>query len=226
VTIRHLGGVPWTHLDAYVTPTAVLAGQVSTGVGSCILHGAVRPAEAAGPGRRERCDHGERGAARHRATPPAHRRPGAGRHANPQLTGVGTCDEMFLAVGAMALNGGHLGRAPAAKVGLGGWPTSARSWRRGRPDPGWVGGGRRPGPDLPARRGGAIGAGLAEARWSFLHYVLGADDAGGRRGRLQAARSRTTSPRWPATTAKTRSSAPPAAGDGAAPAPAHSHRGF
>jgi carbonic anhydrase/acetyltransferase-like protein (isoleucine patch superfamily) len=45
VRIRHLGGAPWVHPDAYVAPTAVLSGQVSVGAGSCVLHGAVLAAE-------------------------------------------------------------------------------------------------------------------------------------------------------------------------------------
>jgi hypothetical protein len=37
-----------------------------------------------------------------------------------------------------------------------------------------------------------IAVGLAEAGWSLLHYVLGADDAGGRRDQLQTALARHT----------------------------------
>jgi hypothetical protein len=37
-----------------------------------------------------------------------------------------------------------------------------------------------------------IAAGLAEAGWSFLHYMLGVDDASGRRDQLQAALTRYT----------------------------------
>jgi hypothetical protein len=38
----------------------------------------------------------------------------------------------------------------------------------------------------------ASGQHSAETRWSFLRYVLGADDAGGRRSQLQAALTRYT----------------------------------
>ena len=53
VRIRHLGGSPWVHPDAYVAPTAVLSGQVSVGAGSCIMHRAVLAAGriAAAPAR-------------------------------------------------------------------------------------------------------------------------------------------------------------------------------
>jgi len=46
--IKHREMTPSVHPDAYVTPTAVLSGQVSVGAGSCVLHGAVLTADGRG----------------------------------------------------------------------------------------------------------------------------------------------------------------------------------
>jgi carbonic anhydrase/acetyltransferase-like protein (isoleucine patch superfamily) len=112
----------------------------------------------------------------------------AGPHA--QLTGAAACDEVFLAAGAMALPGAHLGRGatagPGAVVHVG-----AIVAPQARIPAGWVAVGD-PARIYPPGEAEPIAAGLAETRWSFLHYVLGADDAGGRRGQLQAALARYT----------------------------------
>jgi hypothetical protein len=112
----------------------------------------------------------------------------AGPHA--QLTGAATGDEVFLAAGAMALPGAHLGRA--ATAGLGAVVhVGAIVAPHARIQAGWIAVGD-PARIYPPGEAAAIAAGLAEAGWSFVHYVLGADDAGGRRGQLQAALARYT----------------------------------
>ena len=71
-----------------------------------------------------------------------------------------------------------------------------------------------------------IAAGLAEAGWSFLHYVLGVDDPGGRCNQLQAALARYTAAMARHPRQDQISCPPPAAADdGAAPAHARRRRG-
>jgi len=72
------------------------------------------------------------------------------------------------------------------------WSTWGRSWRRrpGSRSAGW----RWVTPPSCTRPGQAepIQAALAEAGWSFLPFMLGVDDAGGRRDQLRAALARYT----------------------------------
>jgi carbonic anhydrase/acetyltransferase-like protein (isoleucine patch superfamily) len=190
VRIRHLGGSPWVHPDAYVAPTAVLSGQVSVGTGSCVLHGAVLAAEGGPVQVGAGCVIMENAVLRGTVPHPLllGDRVLAGPHT--QLTGAAACDEVFLAAGAMVLPGAHLGRA--ATVGLGTVVhVGAIVAPRARIPAGWVAVGD-PARIYPPGEAESIAAGLAEAGWSFVHYVLGADDAGGRRGQLQAALARYT----------------------------------
>jgi carbonic anhydrase/acetyltransferase-like protein (isoleucine patch superfamily) len=190
VRIRHLGGAPWVHPDAYVAPTAVLSGQVSIGAGSCIMHGAVLAAEGGPVQIGAGCVIMENAVLRGTVPHPLllGDRVLAGPHA--QLTGAAAADEVFFAADAMALPGAHLGRA--ATVGLGAVVhVGAIVAPRARIPAGWVAVGD-PARIYPPGEAEPIAAGLAEAGWSFLHYVLGVDDAGGRRGQLQAALARYT----------------------------------
>jgi carbonic anhydrase/acetyltransferase-like protein (isoleucine patch superfamily) len=190
VRIRHLGGTPWVHPDAYVAPTAVLSGQVSVGAGSCIMHGAVLAAEGGPVQVGAGCVIMENAVLRGTVPHPLllGDRVLAGPHA--QLTGAAACDEVFLAAGAMVLPGAHLGRA--ATAGLGAVVhVGAIVAPRARIPAGWIAVGD-PARIYPPGEAEPIAAGLAEARWSFLHYVLGADDPAGRRGQLQSALARYT----------------------------------
>jgi carbonic anhydrase/acetyltransferase-like protein (isoleucine patch superfamily) len=190
VRIRHLGGAPWVHPGAYVAPTAVLSGQVSVGAGSCVLHGAVLAAEGGPVQVGAGCVIMENAVLRGTVPHPLliGDRVLAGPHA--QLTGATIADEAFIAAGAMVLNGAHLGRAAA--VAAGAVVHVGAIVAPGAQIPaGWVAAGD-PARIYPPGETEPIAAGLAEAGWSFLHYVLGADDAGGRHGQLQAALARYT----------------------------------
>jgi carbonic anhydrase/acetyltransferase-like protein (isoleucine patch superfamily) len=190
VRIRHLGMTPCVHPEAYVAPTAVLSGQVSVGAGSCVLHGAVLAAEGGPVQIGAGCVIMEnavlRGTARHPLL--VGDRVLVGPHA--RLTGAAVADEVFIAVGAMVLNGAHLGRAATIAAGavvhLGAIvPPHART------PVGWVAVGD-PARSYPPGEAEPIRAGLAEAGPAFLHYVLGLDDGGGHREQLQAALARYT----------------------------------
>src|SRR5215475_15560203 len=115
-TIRHLGMAPSIHPEAYVAPTAVVSGEVSIGAGSCIMHGAVISAEGGPVQIGVHCVIMEnavlRGTVRHPLVMGDHVL--AGPHA--QLTGCGIADEVFIAAGAMVLNGAHLGRASSVAL--------------------------------------------------------------------------------------------------------------
>jgi carbonic anhydrase/acetyltransferase-like protein (isoleucine patch superfamily) len=190
VRIRHLGMTPYIHPEAYVAPTAVLSGQVSVGAGSCVLHGAVLAAEGGPVQIGAGCVIMEnavlRGTARHPLL--MGDRVLVGPHA--QLTGAAVADEVFIAVGAMVLNGAHLGRA--ASIGAGAVVhLGAIVAPHARIPVGWVAVGD-PARSYPPGEAEPIQVGLAEAGPAFLHYVLGVDDAGGRREQLQAALARYT----------------------------------
>ena len=184
------GMAPSVHPEAYVAPTAVLSGQVSVGAGSCIMHGAVLAAEGGPVQVGAGCVIMEnavlRGTPRHRLL--IGDRVLAGPHA--QLTGCTVADEVFIAAGAMVCNGAHLGRAAAVALGavvhFGAIVAPAA-----RIPAGWVAVGD-PARPYPPGQAEAIGAGLAEAGWSFLPLVFGVDDAGGRRDQLRAALARYT----------------------------------
>ena len=168
----------------------MLSGQVSIGPGSCVLHGAVLAAEGGPVQVGAGCVIMENAVLRGTVPHPLllGDRVLAGPHT--QLTGAAACDEVFLAAGAMVLPGAHLGRAATfaatALVHVG-----ASVAPRARIPVGWVAVGD-PARIYPPGEAESIAAGLAEAGWSFVHYVLGADDAGGRRDQLQAALARYT----------------------------------
>jgi carbonic anhydrase/acetyltransferase-like protein (isoleucine patch superfamily) len=190
VRIRHLGRAPSVHPDAYVAPTAVISGQVSIGAGSCIMHGAVLAAEGGPVQIGTGCVIMEnavlRGTLRHPLI--IGDRVLAGPHA--QLTGAGIADEVFIAAGAMVLNGAHLGRAASLAAGavvhLGAIVAPLA-----RIPIGWVAVGD-PARIYPPGQAEPIQAGLAEAGWGFLPFIFGADDAGGRHEQLRAALQRYT----------------------------------
>jgi hypothetical protein len=127
-----------------------------------------------------------RGTARHRLV--LGDRVLAGPHA--QLTGCTLADEVFIAAGAMVLNGANLGRAAAVAVGavvhLG-----AIVAPQARIPAGWVAVGD-PARIYPPGQAEAIQAGLAQTGWSFLPFIFGIDDAGGRREQFRAALTRYT----------------------------------
>jgi carbonic anhydrase/acetyltransferase-like protein (isoleucine patch superfamily) len=190
MTIRHLGMVPSIHPGAYVAPTAVVSGQVSIGAGSCIMHGAVLAAEGGPVQVGAGCVIMENAVLR--GTPRHPLRIGdrvlAGPHS--QLTGCTIADEVFIAGGAMVLNGAHLGRAAAVAAGavvhLG-----AIVAPQDRIPVGWVAVGD-PACCYPPGEAEAVAAGLAGAGWSFFPVICGVDDAGGRREQLRAALARYT----------------------------------
>jgi len=181
---------PSVHPEAYVAPTAVLSGQVSVGAGSCVLHGAVLAAEGGPVQIGAGCVIMEnavlRGTARHPLL--MGDRVLVGPHA--QLTGAAVADEVFIAVGAMVLNGAHLGRAATVAAGAV-VHQGAIGAPQARIPVGWVAVGD-PARIYPPGEAEPIRAGVAEASPAFLHYVLGVDDAGGRRDQLQAALARYT----------------------------------
>jgi carbonic anhydrase/acetyltransferase-like protein (isoleucine patch superfamily) len=190
IEIRHRGFAPSVHPDAYVAPTAVLSGQVSIGPGSCVLHGAVLAAEGGPVQVGAGCVIMENAVLR--GTVPHPLRIGdrvlAGPHA--QLTGCTITDEVFIAAGAMVGNGAHLGRA--ASVALGAIVhLGAIVEPHARIPAGWVAVGD-PAHSYPPGEAGAIEAGLAETGWSFLSFIFGVDDAGGRRDQLRTALARYT----------------------------------
>ena len=190
MTIRHLDREPSIHPQAYVAPSAVISGQVSVGAGSCIMHGAVLAAEGGPVQVGAGCvimEHAVlRGTARHPLLIGDHVL--AGPHA--QLTGATVTDEVFIAAGAMVCNGAHLGRAAAVGAGavvhLG-----AIVAPQARIPVGWVAAGD-PARIYPPGEAEAIQAVLAETGWSFLPFIFGIDDAGGRREQLRAALKRYT----------------------------------
>ena len=190
VLIRHLGMAPSVHPEAYVAPTAVLSGQVSVGAGSCIMHGAVLAAEGGPVQVGAGCVIMENAVLR--GTPVHPLRIGdrvlAGPHT--QLTGCTLADEVFLAAGAMVLPGAHLGRAASIAAGavvhLG-----AIVAPQARIPAGWVAVGD-PACCYPPGQAEAIAAGRAGTGWSFFPFMLGVDDAGGRRDQLRAALARYT----------------------------------
>ena len=190
MTIRHLGMAPSVHPEAYVAPTAVLSGQVSVGAGSCIMHGAVLAAEGGPVQVGAGCVIMENAVLRGTLRNPL--RIGDRVLAGPgaQLTGCGIADEVFIAGGAMVLPGAHLGRAAAVAAGavvhLGTIVAPAA-----RIPAGWVAVGD-PARLYPPGQAEAIAAGVAEAGWSFFPFMLGVDDAGGRRDQLRAALARYT----------------------------------
>ena len=190
VTIRHRGMAPSVHPDAYVAPTAVLSGQVSIGPGSCVLHGAVLAAEGGPVQVGANCVIMENAVLR--GTVPHPLLIGDSVLAGPhtQLTGCTLADEVFIAAGAMACNGAHLGRAasvaPGAVVHLG-----AIVAPHARIPAGWVAVGD-PARAYPPGQAEAIRTALAETGWSFLPLIFGIDDAGGRRDQLRTALARYT----------------------------------
>jgi carbonic anhydrase/acetyltransferase-like protein (isoleucine patch superfamily) len=190
VRIRHLRGAPWVHPDAYVAPTAVLSGQVSVGAGSCVLHGAVLAAEGGPVQVGAGCVIMENAVLR--GTVPHPLRIGDRVLAGPHtlLTGATITDEVFIAAGAMALNGAHLGRAATVELGAV-VHVGAIVAPHTRIPAGWVAVGD-PAQIYPPSEAEPIRAGLAKTGWSFLHYVLGVDDTGGCRDQFQAALARYT----------------------------------
>jgi carbonic anhydrase/acetyltransferase-like protein (isoleucine patch superfamily) len=190
MTIRHLGVAPSIHPDAYVAPTAVVSGQVSIGAGSCIMHGAVLAAEGGPVQIGSHCVIMENAVLR-----------GTGRHPlligdgvligpHAQLTGCCLADEVFIAAGAMVLNGAHLGRAASAALGAV-VHVGAIVPAMARVPIGWVAAGD-PARMYPPGAAEPIQASLAEAGWSFFPFAFGVDDAGGRREQLRAALHRYT----------------------------------
>jgi len=99
-------------------------------------------------------------------------------------------DEVFIAAGAMACNGAHLGRAAAVAAGAV-VHIGANVAALARIPVGWVAVGD-PARAYPTGQAGPIRATLAETGWSFLPFILGVDDVGGRREQLGAALARNT----------------------------------
>jgi carbonic anhydrase/acetyltransferase-like protein (isoleucine patch superfamily) len=188
--IRHEQNVPRVDPDAWVAPTAVLSGDVRVGPGSCVLHGAVLNADGGAVRIGANCVIMEnavlRGTVRHPLIMGDHVL--VGPHA--QLTGCGIADEVFIATGAMVLNGAHMGRAGSVAVG-GVVHLGAVVPPLGRIPIGWVAVGD-PARMYPPGEEEPIRAGLAEAGWSFLPLVFGVDDADGRREQMRAALQRYT----------------------------------
>ena len=190
MTIRHRGFAPSVHPDAYVAPSAVLSGQVSVGAGSCIMHGAVLAAQGGPVQVGAGCVIMENAVLR--GTVPHPLLIGDRVLAGPytQLTGCTIADEAFIAAGAMVGNGAHVGRAASLALGavvhLG-----AIVAPQARIPAGWVAVGD-PARAYPPGQAEAIRAGLAETSWSFLPFIFGIDDAGGRRDQLRTALARYT----------------------------------
>ena len=190
VRIRHLGQEPCIHPDAYVAPTAVLSGQVSVGAGSCIMHGAVLAAEGGPVQIGSHCVIMENAVLRGTGRHPLLMGDGVLIGPHVQLTGCCLADEVFIAAGAMVLNGAHLGRAASAALGAV-IHVGAIVPAMARVPIGWVAVGD-PARMYPPGEAEPIQASLAGAGWSFFPFAFGVDDAGGRREQLRAALQRYT----------------------------------
>jgi carbonic anhydrase/acetyltransferase-like protein (isoleucine patch superfamily) len=177
------------HPDAYVAASAILAGEVSIGAGSCALSGAILTADGGPIVVGSNCvimEHAViRGTRRHPATVGDHVliRPHA------YLSGANVADEVFIATGAMIFNGARLERASSVALG-GALHIGARLTSEQRLPIGWVAVGD------PARMHNAtavdeIRAGLTE-QGGFLPYVFGVPDTGQRGPMMRAAQQRYT----------------------------------
>jgi len=190
MTIRHLGVAPSIHPQAYVAPSAVVSGQVSIGAGSCIMHGAVLAAEGGPVQIGNHCVIMENAVLRGTGRHPLLMGDGVLIGPQAQLTGCCVADEVFIAAGAMVLNGAHLGRAASAALGAV-IHVGAVVPAMARVPVGWVAVGD-PARMYPPGEAEPIQASLDEAGWSFFPFVFGVDDAGGRREQLRAALQRYT----------------------------------
>src|SRR6266496_69556 len=103
--IRHLDKAPSVHPEAYVAPTAVLSGEVRIGRGSCIMHGAVLAAEGGPVEIGAHCVIMENAVLRGTPRHPLLMGDGVLIGPHVQLTGCCLADEVFIAAGAMVLNG-------------------------------------------------------------------------------------------------------------------------
>jgi carbonic anhydrase/acetyltransferase-like protein (isoleucine patch superfamily) len=115
--IEHRGNLPAVHESAYVSPAAVLSGDVTVGAGSRILHGAVLSAED-GPVRiGDNVVVMENALVRGRATHPAIVGDSVmiGPHAHVNGSTVG--DRCFVATGASLFPGSVLGAGSEVRVG-------------------------------------------------------------------------------------------------------------
>jgi carbonic anhydrase/acetyltransferase-like protein (isoleucine patch superfamily) len=185
--IIHDGSRPAADTDAYVSPAAVLSGDVRVGAQSRILHGAVLTAEGGPLSIGKRCVVMEgavlRSTRRHPLTLGAHVL--VGPHA--YLTGCQIEDEVFIATGAMVFNGAVMRRA--SSVALGGAVHIGSDVPAGERIPiGWVAVGN-PARIYPPTAVEEIRAGLTELG-GFLPYVFGVAETGDRSEMMRASMTR------------------------------------
>jgi carbonic anhydrase/acetyltransferase-like protein (isoleucine patch superfamily) len=185
--IIHDGSGPTVHPEAYVSPAAVLSGEVVVGAQSRILHGAVLTAEGGPLSIGERCVVMEgavlRSTRRHQLTLGDHVL--VGPHA--YLTGCTIEDEVFIATAAMVFNGAVMRRASSVALG-GAVHIASQVAREERIPIGWVAVGN-PARLYPPTAVDEIRAGLTEAG-GFLPYVFGIADTGDRSGMMRDAMTR------------------------------------
>jgi carbonic anhydrase/acetyltransferase-like protein (isoleucine patch superfamily) len=178
--ITHDGVRPTPHPDAYVSPAAVLSGDVHVGAHSRVLHGAVLTAEGGPVTIGEACVVMEgavlRSTRRHPLTLGDHVLVGP----NAYLTGCRIEDEVFVATGAMVFNGAVMRRASSVALG-GAVHIGCQVPAEKRIPIGWVAVGD-PARLYPPTAVEEIRTELAELG-GFLPYVFGTEDSGDR-GRM------------------------------------------
>jgi len=175
--ISHDGARPSIHSEAYVSPAAILSGDVRVGAGSRILHAAVLTAEGGPLSVGERCVIMEgsvlRSTRRHPLIIGSHVLVGP----NAYLTGCQIEDEVFIATGAMVFNGAVMHRASSVALG-GAVHVGCDVPAEERIPIGWIAVGD-PARLHPPEAVAEIRAGLTEVG-GFLPYVFGIPDTGDR----------------------------------------------
>src|SRR5262245_61542904 len=175
--ITHDGASPKIHPEAYVSPAAVLSGDVRVGAHSRILHTAVLTAEGGPLTIGEYCVVMEgsilRSTRRHPLTLGDHILVGP----NAYLTGCQIEDEVFIATGAMVFNGAVMRRASSVALG-GAVHIGCQVPAQERIPIGWVAVGD-PARLYPPEAVEEIRAGLSEFG-GFLPYVFGIRGTGDR----------------------------------------------
>jgi carbonic anhydrase/acetyltransferase-like protein (isoleucine patch superfamily) len=172
--ITHDGASPSVHPDAYVSPAAVLSGDVRVGPDSRVLHAAVLTAEGGPLSVGERCVVMEGAVLRSTRRHPLTLGDDVLVGPNAYLTGCRIEDEVFVATGAMVFNGAVMRRA--SSVALGGAVHIGCQVPAGERIPiGWVAVGD-PARVHPPDAVEEIRAGLTELG-GFLPFVFGTRDA-------------------------------------------------
>ncbi len=189
VLLEHAGRRPSIHPAAYVAPTAVLSGDVRIGADSRVLFGAVVTDDGGPVDIGERCVIMEqailRGTRHHPVT--VGNDVLIGPHA--YVSGARIDDAVFIATGATAFNGAHMGTASSVAVG-GTVHIGCRLDPGTRVPIGWIAVGD-PAQLHPPERVDAVRTALDE-QGGFLPYVFGVDPGLTRSEAMRAAMTRYT----------------------------------